>query len=74
MNKPELVLVNLFVENPSESAAFYRKLLELEPVWEKPTFVMFVLPNGLKLGLWSKATVEPAATGSHGAFELSFSC
>jgi hypothetical protein len=31
---------------------------------------MFALPSGLRLGLWSAATVEPRPAGSPGASEL----
>jgi predicted enzyme related to lactoylglutathione lyase len=37
-----------------------------------PTFAMFVLPSGMKLGLWSKHTVEPAAEMTSGGGELVF--
>ncbi len=53
----------LYVKDAAASAAFYRALLELEPVQASPAFVLFALPNGLMLGLWSLHTVEPAAGG-----------
>lgn len=34
--------------------------LNAAPVEFSPTFCLFVLENGLKLGLWCKHTVEPA--------------
>jgi catechol 2,3-dioxygenase-like lactoylglutathione lyase family enzyme len=51
----------LYVDSPKASGAFYGDLLGLTPVEAQATFVLFVLPSGLKLGLWSRYTVEPAA-------------
>jgi len=36
-----------------------RALLGCEPVEKQPTFALFVMDNGFKLGLWSCYTVEP---------------
>lgn len=55
---PNFIL--LYVDSPKASAAFYADLLGLTPVETSPTFALFVLPGGLKLGLWSRYTVEPA--------------
>ena len=41
------------------SGAFYGALLGRQPVETSPTFALFVLDNGFKLGLWSRHTVEP---------------
>ena len=62
--------VLLYVENPLASAAFYADLLETKPVESSPTFVMFVLDGGQKLGLWARKTVEPAASVTGGGAEL----
>lgn len=62
----------LLVDDPAASAGFYERLLRVAPVEASPTFAMFVLPSGLKLGLWSRHTVEPAASGQPGASELVF--
>ncbi|GLH73373.1 drug:proton antiporter [Geothrix limicola] len=56
----------LYVDQPLRSAAFYGDLLGCAPVESGPTFAMFVLPTGLKLGLWSKHTVEPAFEAAKG--------
>jgi catechol 2,3-dioxygenase-like lactoylglutathione lyase family enzyme len=61
----------LYVNDPTASAAFYAELFGATPVEASPTFAMFVLPNGFKLGLWSRHTVSPAATAPGGA-ELCF--
>lgn len=60
----------LHVENPAESARFYAGLLGQEPAELSPTFAMFPLPSGIRLGLWSRHTVEPAATATGGAAEI----
>ncbi len=63
---PDLSYVLLYVDNPAASAAFYSDLLGLQPVEQSPTFALFVIKPGLKLGLWSRHTVEPAADGARG--------
>jgi catechol 2,3-dioxygenase-like lactoylglutathione lyase family enzyme len=62
----------LFVENPLKSGQFYADLLQFEPLEQSPTFVLFALPHGMKLGLWSRYTAEPHVTASPGATELCF--
>lgn len=68
MFMPDFIL--LYVDQPSVSAVFYGDLLGLPPVESSPTFALFVLPSGVKLGLWSRHTVEPAATVLAGCGEL----
>lgn len=68
---PDYVL--LYVDHPVASAAFYTDLLGREPVESSPTFALFVLESGLKLGLWARATVEPKVLTSGGCSELAFS-
>jgi catechol 2,3-dioxygenase-like lactoylglutathione lyase family enzyme len=70
MTIPNFVI--LYVDKPEQSGAFYRALLGREPVESSPTFVLFVLDNGFKLGLWSRHTVEPAAAASGGGAEIVF--
>lgn len=60
----------LHVADPLQSAGFYTELLGRMPVETSPTFALFVLDGGIKLGLWSKATVEPATGGTPGALEI----
>jgi len=68
MHDPDFVL--LYVEDPSASARFYGTLLDKAPVEESPTFAMFALGSGLKLGLWSRHTVEPRSLARGGGSEL----
>lgn len=67
---PNFVL--LYVDSPAASAEFYSWVLGSKPVEASPTFVMFALPSGVMLGLWSKHTVEPAAKAAGGGSELGF--
>jgi catechol 2,3-dioxygenase-like lactoylglutathione lyase family enzyme len=67
---PHYVL--LYVDNPAASAAFYSDLLNLQPVEASPTFVLYVLRSGLKLGLWSRHTAEPKVLAYGGGSELAF--
>ncbi|QWF15066.1 VOC family protein [Lysobacter capsici] len=64
--------VLLYVDRPEASAEFYAGLLEKTPVENSPTFALFVLASGMKLGLWSRHTVEPAAPPAFGGAELAF--
>ena len=61
----------LAVANPAKSAELYTKLLGVEPVENSPTFVLYVLPNGIKIGLWIKDEIEPAPKTA-GGVEISF--
>lgn len=70
MTHPNFVL--LYVADPLRSAEFYSELLAKKPVESSPGFAMFVLDNGLKLGLWKRQEVEPAPEGTPGAVELVF--
>lgn len=60
----------LYVDSPAASARFYADLLGAEPLEQSPTFAMFALPSGARLGLWSRHTVEPAATAAGGGGEI----
>ncbi|HVJ40437.1 MAG TPA: VOC family protein [Dongiaceae bacterium] len=57
---PNAKYILLYVDNPRASGHFYAGLLGVQPLEAGPTFVLFVLPSGLKLGLWSRHTAEPA--------------
>src|SRR5215471_4345571 len=70
MSKFSFVL--LYVDNPPASAAFYTDLLGAPPVETSPTFAMMPLADGVMLGLWSRRTVEPAATAAPGSSEIAF--
>jgi len=70
--RASLALVILLVASPAASADFYRRILGIEPAESSPTFVMFALPSGTGIGLWSSATVEPAPGARAGATELCF--
>lgn len=59
----------LYVESAAKSRDFYAELFGQGPVEDSENFVMFVLPNGVKFGLWNKRDVVPAANRP-GGFEL----
>jgi catechol 2,3-dioxygenase-like lactoylglutathione lyase family enzyme len=60
-----------YVADVEKSARLYSKLLGAEPVDSRPGYAMFVLSNGIRLGLWGRDTVEPLAT-LPGGMELGF--
>jgi hypothetical protein len=62
----------LAVADPLKSAEIYGQILEAEPVSAAKTFVLYVLPNGLKLGLWQKEDMLPL-TGKPDGADVSFS-
>ena len=62
----------LYVDSPATSANFYSRLLDKPPVELNPTFALFILDNGVKLGLWSRHSVEPATQVTGGGGELGF--
>jgi catechol 2,3-dioxygenase-like lactoylglutathione lyase family enzyme len=70
MSKFSFVL--LYVDSPPASASFYADLLGTPPVESSPTFAMLPLTNEVMLGLWSRRTVEPAATAPSGSGEVAF--
>ena len=63
--------ISLYVDNPPASAKFYADLLDKQPLNVSPTFAIFALDSGVRLGMWSRHTVEPAATPVGGS-ELGF--
>jgi catechol 2,3-dioxygenase-like lactoylglutathione lyase family enzyme len=60
------------VRNPRESATLYTRLLGREPVEETESFVLYVLPAGLKLGLWATNEMDPKPAAP-GGIEIAFS-
>ncbi|MCZ0734255.1 VOC family protein [Phreatobacter sp. AB_2022a] len=60
----------LYVDSPEASARFYAELLSAKPAEASPTFALFALDSGLKLGLWSRHTVQPPPSAEPGAAEL----
>ncbi len=72
MTTPSMTMI--YVDSPEKSAEFYRQLLGVEPVEQSPTFALFILNNGFKLGMWSKHTVEPAPAATGGGTEICFMC
>ncbi|WP_316173672.1 VOC family protein [Bradyrhizobium sp. SZCCHNRI1073] len=69
---PDFNFLILYVDNPPRSAAFYADLLGRPAIEQSPTFAMLPLREGVMLGLWSRHTVEPPATGAAGFGEVAF--
>ena len=69
---PNFNFVLLYVESPPASASFYADLLGRPVIDSSPTFAMLPLTDSVMLGLWSRETVEPAATAHAGAGEVAF--
>ncbi|WP_127753869.1 VOC family protein [Devosia sp. 1566] len=61
----------LAVADTEASAELYQKLLGVAPVQNRPGFALFVLPNGMKIGLWAKDQIQPAPKPVGGS-EISF--
>lgn len=61
----------LYVSDPLKSADLYARIFGIEALERARTFSMFVLPNGMKIGLWLRDDVEPAANAP-GGIEMSF--
>lgn len=62
----------LYVDNVPRSRDFYAGLLGQAPVEDSPTFALWVLSSGVRIGLWDKRGVLPAANAGAGGFELGF--
>jgi len=60
------------VRSPRESAKLYSRLLGENPVEDSETFVLYVLPNGIKIGLWLASDIEPKPA-KPGGIEVAFS-
>jgi catechol 2,3-dioxygenase-like lactoylglutathione lyase family enzyme len=69
---PDLNYLLLAVKDPRRSAEIYDQLFGLEPVENSPTFVLYVLPTGFKVGLWAAEAMKPVPRPA-GGVELSFS-
>lgn len=64
---PAIDTTILYVTDPLASARWWGGLLGQAPVEASPGFALFVLPGGLKLGLWARAGVQPAAAAPGGS-------
>ena len=69
---PTLNYILLAVDAPERSAELYSGLLGVAPVELSPTFALFVTANGVKVGLWAKADMQPTPRRP-GGVEVSFS-
>lgn len=60
------------VRSPQQSAKLYTRLLGCTPVEDSAAFVLYVLPSGIKIGLWVVSEIEPKPTAP-GGIEIAFS-
>ncbi|OKH86640.1 VOC family protein [Thalassospira sp. TSL5-1] len=72
MLQPSYVL--LYVASVQQSAAFYRDILQCDPVESSATFALFITEKGPRFGLWGRDGVEPAVDpdGHPGCSETGF--
>jgi catechol 2,3-dioxygenase-like lactoylglutathione lyase family enzyme len=68
MADPNFIM--LYVADAQRSADFYANILGKKPLDASTGYSMFLLDNGLKLGLWKRETVEPAVESPAGGGEL----
>jgi predicted enzyme related to lactoylglutathione lyase len=68
----EFNFVLLHVADHAASAQLYHALLGIPIVDQKPYISLLPLREGVMLGLWATADVEPASTGQSGASEIAF--
>lgn len=69
---PDFSFLLLHVADHAASASFYNQLLGIPIIEQKDDFAMLPLRDGVMLGLWAKATVEPISSGQSGANEIAF--
>lgn len=65
---PDMLI--LYVEDVPRSIEFYSMLFNRKPLEASAGFALFALGAGLKLGLWKRPNVEPAARLTGGGAEL----
>ncbi|MEG0194628.1 MAG: VOC family protein [Stenotrophomonas sp.] len=68
MFKPSTLLQ--YVRDVATSAAFYSGILGKAPVEQSPGFALFLLGDGVALGLWQRDDVQPPVSAQAGAAEL----
>jgi predicted enzyme related to lactoylglutathione lyase len=69
---PDFTFLLLHVRDHAASAALYHAVLGIPIVQQKADIAILPLRDGVMLGLWSRATVEPESTGQTGASEIAF--
>jgi catechol 2,3-dioxygenase-like lactoylglutathione lyase family enzyme len=68
MPSPNCLL--LYVADVERSVGFYGRLLDRQPVEQSPNFAMFILDNGMPLGLWAEHDVQPRPASGVGGVEI----
>lgn len=62
--------VILYVSDVQIATRFYCEILGAHPVESSPGFSLFILPTGLKFGLWLRDEVMPEVKAQPGACEI----
>ena len=62
--------VLLYVADPRRSAEFYARIFNRKPVELSAGYAMFVLPSGLKIGLWKREEVQPPPENTSSSAEI----
>jgi hypothetical protein len=52
-------IILFYVADIWTSAPFYSHLFGCAPNQTSPSFALFLLPSGMRLGLWSQSSVQP---------------
>jgi len=68
---PDINFILLYVENVAASEAFYARILGRGAIESSPGFAMIAAAPGVRLGLWRRDEVAPAA-GAPGGGEIAF--
>jgi predicted enzyme related to lactoylglutathione lyase len=71
LSNPTYNFTLAYVADPIRSAELYGEIFGVAAVDIAPTFAMFVLPNGNRVGFWLKGDVQPQATPA-GGIEMCF--
>lgn len=66
----KLDMTILYVTDVAGSTDFFQKALGLPPAEVSPGFALFLVPGGVKLGLWKRDAVKPAVSGPGLSCEL----
>lgn len=63
----------LYVDDVDTSTAFYKTILNAEPIQTFQDFSVFALTESFTVGLQSKHTIDPKPQSAFGGFEISMS-
>jgi catechol 2,3-dioxygenase-like lactoylglutathione lyase family enzyme len=70
MQKMDFVIA--YVADALKSEPLYTRLFGQKSADSRPGFVMFILPGGLRFGLWTRSDVAPKPDATGGGVEVGF--